>query len=287
VEGALKARVARTIELGVGKSLRLRRDDACVVCGAALPAGRLAVWDAAARTVTCTMCDKRIAATDGGGPGIARYERGQPGASAAREHDRRRRSREARTRADHPVIGGLLLALGGAPQHEDAFRRGAAAERAVADSLERRTATSDAILLHDRRMPNGRANIDHLAIAANGVYVIDAKAHHGKVSVSTPLFGAPKLRIAGRDRTGLLDGLDRQVAVVRATLDAGSHRDVPIQGVLCFTNADLPLLATLRIRGHLLLYRKALAKRINAQRPLTEHVRTALAHTLTASLHPA
>jgi hypothetical protein len=212
----------------------------------------------------------------------ARNERWHPGASAAREHERRRRSREARTRADHPLIGGLLLALGGAPQHEDAFRRGAAGERAVADSLERRTAASDAILLHDRRMPNGRGNIDQLAIAATGVYVIDAKDHHGKVRISTPLFGAPTLQIAGRDRTSLLDGLDRQVAVVRDTLDATGLLEVPVHGVLCFTNADLPLLGTTPIRGHLLLYRKALAKRINAPDPLTKRVRSAPAYTLAA-----
>jgi hypothetical protein len=67
--------------------------------------------------------------------------------------------------------------------------------------------------------------------------------------------------------TAQIDGLDRQVAAVREALTTIGV-DALIQGVLCFTQADLPLLGTLTMRGHLLLYRKALAKRISADGPL-------------------
>jgi hypothetical protein len=102
------------------------------------------------------------------------------------------------------------------------------------------------------------------------VYVIDTKGWHGKVSMETPLFGSPKLRVNGRDRTSAIDGLDRQVDAVRAALTAAACSDVAVQGVLCLTEADLPLLMTQRMRGHLLLYRKALAKRLNAAGGLDE-----------------
>jgi len=46
-------------------------------------------------------------------------DRGTPGASAAREHERRRRNREARVRRRHPLIGGLLLAIGGGARARD------------------------------------------------------------------------------------------------------------------------------------------------------------------------
>jgi Nuclease-related domain len=44
------------------------------------------------------------------------------------------------------------------------------------------------VALHDRRMrrPDGtpsRANIDHLAVTAAGVWVIDAKTHRGALEV--------------------------------------------------------------------------------------------------------
>jgi hypothetical protein len=85
----------------------------------------------------------------------------------------------------------------------------------------------------------------------------------------------------------LIDGLDRQVAAVRAALADDGHGEVPVQGVLCFTTADLPLLGTLRMRGHLLLYRRALVKRLNASGPLDEPARASLARVLADAFPPA
>jgi hypothetical protein len=57
--------------------------------------------------------------------------------------------------------------------------------------------------------------------------------------------------------------------------------------VLCFTTAELPLLGTLTMRGHVLLYRKALAKRLNAEGPLNPATIDHLARVLAAALRPA
>ena len=128
--------------------------------------------------------------------------------------------------------------------------------------------------------------MDHIAIAPTGVYVIDAKAWHGKIAAPTPLFGRQKLLIDGRDRTSLIDGLDRQVDVVRAVLGE-DHGVVAVRGVLCFTHAELPLVRTLTIRSHLLLYRKALAKRISQEGPLSANVIEQIARKLAATHPPA
>jgi hypothetical protein len=257
--------------------LNLRWPAVCVVCGTALPAGSRARWDATTRTMTCAACvgssaeprvesgAEPIAQAGAAGSTPSALERGQPGASIAREYLRRKRKREARTRETHPWIGGLLLALRGTPQHESAFHQGDLGEKAVAKYLEKHTASGPAIILHNRRMPGGRGDIDHLAIASTGVFVVDAKAIKGKVRVHRPLFGKPKLRVSGRDRTKLIDGLDCQVSAVRGVLTANGHSDVWVQGVLCFTTADLPLLGTPKMRGHLLLRRRALAKKISKQ----------------------
>jgi Nuclease-related domain len=267
--------------------LKLRRPDVCCACGAALSAGTRASWDAEAWTVTCVACLETATAPVVAAGTLPALDRGQPGGSVAREFERRNRNRETRTREAHPRIGGLLLALREPPQHETAFHRGDLGEKAVAASLERLTANGPAILLHDRRMPGGRGNIDHLAVASSGVFVIDAKDIKGRVRIARPLFRADKLLVSGYNRTTLIDGLDRQVAVVRAALDGNGYPDVPVQGVLCFTKADLPLLGTLKMRGHLLLYRKALAKRLNADGPLESTAIDALARTLAAALPPA
>lgn len=57
------------------------------------------------------------------------------------------------------------------------------------------------LMLHDRRIPRSRANIDHIAIATSGVRVIDVKRYKGKVQISRPLLGQPKLTIARQDKT--------------------------------------------------------------------------------------
>jgi hypothetical protein len=259
-----------------------------VICGSKLPAGTRAWWDQSARTVTCGKCWLGNAAVIEAPPvSAADLEAGQPGAALDREYERRKTSRQRRTRQAHPHVGGLLLAMRGAPQHELAFHRGAVAERAVADSLKKRTAASAVMTLHNRRMPGCRGDIDHIAIAPTGVYVIDTKDWKGKVEIQTPWFGTPKLLIRGRDCTKLIEGLERQMAAVRSALDRCGHQEITMQGALCFTQADLPSLRTQALRGHLLLYRKALAKRLNADGPLQPPLIGELARHLAAALPPA
>lgn len=270
------------------RTLTLRRSDRCAGCATELAVGSRARWDAEARTVTCLDCRPASAAPPPADAPEAptTLERGAAGASAAREHARRKRNREQRSREAHPRLGGLLLATRDEPQHEVAFHVGARGEEAVARALERPTADRPTVLLHDRRMPRGHGNIDHLAIAPAGVFVIDAKAVHGKVTVATPFVGPSRLLVGRRDRTKLVDGLDRQVAAVRAALAAAAPA-WPVHGALCFTQADLPLLRTMTMRSHLLAYPKALAKRLNAQGPFSAEQIDAMARTLAKAFAPA
>lgn len=105
--------------------------------------------------------------------GTPKFDTGTAGAGARREYERRRARRETRTRERHPLLAGLILALQAPPRSETAWAVGAAGEEELAASLARRC--PQAIVLHDRRMPRGRANIDHIAVAPSGVWVIDAK----------------------------------------------------------------------------------------------------------------
>lgn len=248
-----------------------------------LAAGTTAWWDPEARTVTCTPC--RDSADRSPMSARAPLELGDPGGSLVRQYQRR--NREQRTREAHPRIGELFLALRSAPQHESAFHQGAVAERAVTDSLAVRTESDRVITLHNRRMPPGLADVDHLAIAPTGVWIIDTKDWKGKVEIKSPWFGEPRLLIRGHDCTKLIDGLERQIAAVRATLDRGGYEEITVRGALSFTKADLPLLRTQTFRGHLLPYRKALAHRLNADGPLSSVSIEQLARHLATLLPPA
>jgi hypothetical protein len=87
--------------------------------------------------------------------------------------------------------------------------------------------------------------------------------------------------------TTFVEGLDRQVHVVRGILEAAARPAIPVHGVLCFTRAELPLLRTLKIRDHPLLYRKVLAKQLNADGPMTQATIDCLATALARALRAA
>jgi hypothetical protein len=212
-------------------------------------------------------------------------EPGSAGESAKREYERRRARRQARVEERNPRTAKLRIALARTPQSETAWAQGAAGEELVADSLASRC-SERVVLLHDRRIPGSRANIDHLAVAPSGVWVIDTKNYTGKVRIERRLFGPAKLRINGRDRTKLIDALDRQMAVVGAVV-AELEAAVPVHGALCFVGAELPLFGTLRLRGYPLLWRKKLAKCLNASGPLQREQVSFLARELAGRFPPA
>ncbi|HET7443065.1 MAG TPA: nuclease-related domain-containing protein [Solirubrobacterales bacterium] len=200
-------------------------------------------------------------------------DRGTPGGSARREHERRRAKREAKTRESHPRIGGLLLRAQSPPASERAWDSGAAGEEALAAHLAR--TCPGVIVLHDHRMPGSRANIDHLAVAPSGVFVIDAKRYKGKIEVRKPFFGDPSLIISGRNKTKLVEGLVRQREVVRSGI-AETIPELPVHACLCFLNpagqasgSGLPLVRTLSINDIPLLYPGKLSKRLNSPGALT------------------
>jgi hypothetical protein len=267
------------------KVLALRRPDSCCSCGQSLAVGTQAVWDASARTVRCLDCQPA--------PPPSIPEQVGAGSSAQREYERRSARRETAVRTRHPRLGGLLLALNAEPASTRVWAQGAQGERAVATRLEELT-DKDVVALHDRRMrrPDGRlsrANIDHLAICPSGVWVVDAKTHHGKLEVRRTggLFSprVERLFIHGRDKTALLDGLAGQVTAVRAALSTVGA-DVPVRGALCFVGTELPWFGT-SIGDVPLVGRRGLGKLLTKPGDLAAGERTAVASFLDQHFPPA
>jgi hypothetical protein len=221
-------------------------------------------------------------------PGVA-------GRSAGREAERRRQ-RRLQNAPPRWSLRWLIATLFGpsAKQKrqiadEKNWTTGAQGELLLAEALARRCPT--VMMLHDRRMPNSRANIDHIAVTATGVYVIDAKRYRGAIKVLRPLLGSSKLKIAGRDRTKLVDGLVKQIAVVQDAL-ADVAPGVPVRGCLCFlapegfmADSGLPVLRTLKINGVPLYYPRRLARRLNRAGSLTA-AQALVIHTELASRLP-
>ncbi|MEO5661892.1 MAG: nuclease-related domain-containing protein [Nocardioides sp.] len=194
---------------------------------------------------------------------------GTPGASARREFERRQGKREERIRSKHPKLGGLFLALSDDPQSTKSWDVGAVGEERVGARLNE-LASESLRLLHDRRIPGTRANIDHIVVASSGVYVIDPKRYKGRPSLKVEggLFRPreEKLLVGSRDCTKLVDGVLKQVDVVRGIVGD----EIPVQGVLCFVDGDWPLIGgSFTTRDVAVLWPKKLYPKLQAEGSLS------------------
>ena len=203
-------------------------------------------------------------------PGVA-------GGAARREYERRVAVRAQRL-AQRGRIVRLSAAVVGEPQSTRAWALGAVGEERVAARLQA-AADRGVLSLHDRRIPGSRANIDHLAIGPAGVYVIDAKRYETaqiRVRRVGGLFTRRReeLLVRGRVRTNLVAGMDKQVAAVRAALEAEGRRDVPVLAVLCFVDGLFPLFQKrLRVGATSVVSPRALPDLVSSPGPMTEDER--------------
>jgi hypothetical protein len=198
-------------------------------------------------------------------------DRGSAGGSARLEFQKRHAQRESQIRERHKRLGRMILALSSDPQSTTAWAAGARGEETVGRFLETLRAEGMAVL-HDRRIPGSKANIDHIVISSAGVFVVDPKNYRGKVEQRDVggLFRTDlRLYVGGRDRTKLVTGMDRQVAAVRAALAKDEKwRDVPVTPVLLFISAEnwsLLNFRPLRFGEVYVLWGKALGKLLRTE----------------------
>lgn len=276
------------------KVMALRRDDACAACAVPLPAGTRAQWDSVARNVRCLACLGTVltaptpvepaAPVVAGRPPI---DIGEAGRSARAEYERRRAKRDARIeeRWGTGRMAKLVRFLSDDPQTTKAWAIGAAGEERIAEVLHERVGDT-AVLLHDRRVPGTRGNIDHLAIAPSGVWVIDTKKSEGDIVVRD--VGGwrridERLYVGRRDRTKAVDGMAWQVDAVRRVL---AGEDVPVLPVLAFVGASWPLFRPkpLHLNSVTIASPNMLAELIAAEGPLSveaiDHIARRLATRL-------
>lgn len=149
------------------------------------------------------------------------------------------------------------------------------------------------IVLHDRRIPGTRANIDHIAVTRSGVYAIDAKNYSGKVERIDKggwLSTDPHLYVGKRNCTKLVAGMAKQIAAIRATgaQPVLEEWDAAVTGVLCFVGAEWSLLARpFQLDGVWIEWSKSLGKRLQGEGPLMPPQVQLLARKLAKALPSA
>lgn len=300
------------------KLISLRYPGKCSACQLGVDRGAKAWHDAESKTIQCLSCrpeetsvdevcgvepsplvaDATIVPQTETVPGAQSdaetpaFDAGLGGAAARREYERRKAKDDAKLAERHAfwrAANRFFYPDGKQTTH--AWKVGAIGEERLARTLGDLMDAGVGFPLHDRRVPGTRGNIDHLFVGPAGVYVIDAK-HFKDAEVSVERIGglfSPRktlLKVNGRDRQKLLDGVLHQAeAVKRAMREEWSATSVI--PVLCFVDALIPMRQSNRLaQGVRLATLKGIGALVSEEGPLTVDSRFELAKDLHAHFRP-
>ena len=254
----------------------VKHDGTCSRCGVVLRKGMPAVWERATRTMRCIEC-----------PATGTIETGVAGASARARYERLSDRRDAAItdRWGTGLAARLVRTFSEEPQSTRAWAIGAAGEEALAASLAE---VPGLIVLNDRRVPGTRGNIDHIVVAPAGIFVVDAKANQGIVTIRDRgwlLKHDYRLTVNRRDCSAMADHMAWQMDAVLAALEEADRP--PVTPVLCFTKAQWPVFgAPDEFHGVRLASPRTLKRLVTSIGVLTPNAIEIVARGLAAALGP-
>jgi RNase P subunit RPR2 len=199
----------------------LRYSGVCSKCRTPLAKSTEAHWEKATKTITCLQCEPaqevetteslESIVTEKEPPVMVKPESGVAGASAKQEYERRHQKRDEMLDRRFGRFARVVKFLSDDPQSTRAWAKGSSGEQLLAAALEKRVGDR-AVILNDRKIPRSSANIDHIVIAASGVWIVDAKKYEGRLQ-RRDKGGWRKVDyhvyVSGRDQTRLVGGLHK------------------------------------------------------------------------------
>ena len=230
--------------------LALRRQGICGVCGKALAPGDNAEWNQTRREVRClsrhVVVHSDPIAVDllPENENLEIIGRGKAGKSANDKYQELQAKEHAGIRnkfGRFKKLGEAVVFLSGDSQKTANWKTGSLGEELIGAELNRLAQKGNFKVLHDRRIPPTKGNIDHLVITSAGIFVLDAKNYTGEIDIQSSGFFSnkpPKLLINGRDQSGLIPKVQNQVAKVEAAI-SGLGIQMPVRGVLIFVVGPL------------------------------------------------
>ena len=208
------------------------------------------------------------------------------GASSRAEYERRLSAHRERVRQQRPMLFGIcavisvigIVVWGGqpllglaflvmaiallvntlliTPNTVTAWATGAAGEVRTAEFLEPLRGEGFAVL-HDRRIPGSRANIDHIVVGPTGVFAVETKSLAGQLKVR-----GDDVYVGGRRRTAMVDEAKREALAVQVVLAPELEAlGLSVVPVLCIHRASLPWLGS-HAGGVRIVSGKELVKRL-------------------------
>lgn len=233
-------------------TIRLRYQGVCADCGTVLPKGSEACWDRAAKTARCSGACAGVAEVI---EEVSVFDVGIAGGSARKiaarqqaKRDQAKAAEEEAIREAMPVLGGAVVGLRrffAEPEKPTSYAKGADGEEAVGRTFARLT-DEGFVVLHDRRKPGTKWNIDHVVVGPRGVYVVDAKNYKGRLEIRTTgsIFrpGPNCVFLNGRSLHKRVDAMGWQVdTVTDACQELLDGTEAVIKPVLCFLGVELGL----------------------------------------------
>lgn len=277
--------------------ISLRYDGTCISCSTAVPAKTRAWWDGSTKHVTCVECrpehaadapvlEHAVAGASAETTAQATAPRplpppppivaGTAGISAAKQYERRS-AREQRD-SSAPSTPSRSTA---------AWAKGADGEERLGRQLSENLSDIGHVL-HDRKVPKTRGNIDHLVIAPSGIWIVDAKNYAGKVErrhVGGLFTGEDRLYVNGRNQTKLVEGLGWQRDAVHTVIEPIGFGAVPIHRALCFTDSNWGFrFRAIRINGAIVTWAKDLIDQIREPGQVGPELVALIAHELSSKL---
>ena len=161
--------------------------------------------------------------------------------------------------------------------HVESWRIGASGEERVGSILQA-LESEGYVVLHDRRRPGGRDNIDHIAIGPPGVAIVETKHYRGRVTVRHQ-----DLYLNDRRRTEFIEQVRRQVNSTKAALEV-DH----VIGIICVVGGSFPIFGARSVGPVLITTDKTLTDRIRSlPSELSLDDVTRLAERASSTLQPA
>jgi hypothetical protein len=250
------------------ESKPLRFGGKCDSCGAIIKKRELGWHEPLLHKVRCATC----------GPG-------------SNEPNKNIQSAPASPTALNPV-GGSAALREARSRNDPKWTKGAAGEYLMDLSLHNHV-NDGSVILTDRQVPGTMSNIDHVVVAASGVWIIDTKIWKGKIQYkSTTLMSTSKrLFVDGKDRTSAVEAIFNQVIPVAQII---GDKSVPIQPALVFIDGDWKDISAARMLAskphqHLTVWiswPKAIWKKINEPGPLDPDTVKRVGAVLDGALRP-
>lgn len=216
------------------KLMTLRTEETCAACYAIARVSSMAWWDSARSQVICTRCrpldfepvSADTAALVSAAAAEVTITFDEPGPA------------EFGHRHGSDIYG----ELGEAPGHVSAWEGQDPRTRRLAGYLDL-IAAGNAVVLHDRKMPDAVGMIDHIVIAASGIWVIDSTNFAGRIGYRSTDWVRPgdsDMRVGTRREAKLVRAMGELCDAVRSITEPIGMEGVPIRPAVCFTHSHWP-----------------------------------------------